>query len=100
MNVVRRRSFTFVDENGVCSGRYIAPTPKRAAYKAFTSLRRNNRNEDFSQFKEFQIKETTRGSRCKIYKYNGMYYNEEHRVRNMNGRDITFSGYNVINKYK
>ena len=101
-NEIKKRSFTFVDENGDCSGRYIAPTPKRAAFKAFSALRRNNRNEDFSQCKEFQIKETTRGSLCKIYKYNGIYktYNYKNHIVNMNGQRIIFSGRNIINKYK
>lgn len=66
------RSFTVQasDLKNVGGGRYMAKTPLGAAKKAFTQLCRKNNTQTCSN-KKFVLKETTKGSKNKEYKYVG-----------------------------
>lgn len=98
-----RRSFklTSVDEeyDNVHEGRYMGRTPMQAASKAFTYLKRYN-NYNSNESHDFTIRETTRGSRCRTYTYDGKYVTYDYNTSVQMGRDkvIRFSGYNQIKK--
>ena len=61
------RHFNILHEDGTLSGRFTGKKPKTAAKKAFTTLMRKNKVNKL----DFQIRECTRGSKCKTYKYTG-----------------------------
>ena len=69
------RSFRLVEpmEGGYFKGK----TPRQAAAKAYTSLRRHDLNKDSQKGgaykKEFVIREVTKSSDRKLYKYRGQY---------------------------
>ncbi len=61
--------------NGVVSGRFSGNKPKQAANKAFTAIIKSNTKEGGAESNEnkftFKIKECTRGSKQKEYRYTG-----------------------------
>lgn len=96
------RRFTIVDypQDGKNYGEYTAPSPKRAASKAFTRLSRmiNLKNTDDKNFIVFAIKEI--GGKNKIYKYIGTRVElHQPHVVNINGRNVMYRYKNIITKY-
>ena len=56
---------------GQATGRFTGKTARRAASKAFTSIVRNIKGDDSTNPITFDIKECSRGSSKKVYKYEG-----------------------------
>lgn len=79
-------------------GLYTGKSPKQAAQKAFTQLRKQNKvRGDFS----FSIKETTKDSTRKIYKYSGRRHKlDEPQIvqygSGKNAKDVKYTHKDVI----
>lgn len=103
-----RRTFQLYDEeNDKVLGRYYGKFPKRAAYKAFTQLVNKRKGDGLYNDGDliiFKIKECTRNSKKKIYKYEGRRIRLDNpqfiRINQRGGdhRDINFLYRNNVRK--
>lgn len=98
------RTFTIVGypNDGENYGRYIAKTPKRAANKAFTKLSRkiDLKNTNNKNLLVFIIKETTKNSDNKEYKYAGTRVElAKPVIKTINGKQIIYRYKNIIAPY-
>ena len=99
-----KRIFTVEDfpHNGETYGRYKSKTPRGAASKAFTTLSRkiNLKNTDNKNFLVFTIKETTKNSSNKKYKYIGTRVELAEPIEKMiGGKLIRYKYRNIITNY-
>lgn len=58
------RYFKYIDDDGICQGRYTGSTPKQAVMKVFT---KNFKNEIESKI--IKLKESTKGSNGQMYSF-------------------------------
>jgi hypothetical protein len=95
--------------DGVVTGRFCGNKPKQAANKALSSLIKNDLKDKYKigDSIDFSIKECTRGSKCKEYKYAGKRVKlDKPMVVNINVKDsdkmkeITYNFSNVVQKVK
>ncbi len=99
-----KRSFTIVGypNDGENYGRYIAETPKRAAHKALTKLSRkiDLKNTDHKNLLVFTIRETTKNSDNKEYKYAGTRVElVKPLIKIIDGKQIIYRYKNIIAPY-
>lgn len=99
-----KRTFTVVDfpHNGKTYGRYHSKTPKGAAQKAFSSLSRkiDLKNTNDKNFLVFTMKETTKNSLNKKYKYIGTRVELAEPIEKIiDGKLITYKYRNIITNY-
>jgi len=96
------RTFTLIDypEVGDNYGRYISPTPGRAAHKAFSKLCRkiDLKNTNSKNFLVFTIQEI--GNKNKQYKYAGTRVKLARPLNiNIGGKNVNFNYKNIIAPY-
>lgn len=77
-----------------CFGRFTGRFPKRAAYKGLSSILSKNIDYQDGQNIMFSMKEVTRGSKKKMFTYNGKREKLEHPVQIMIGDKV------ITYKYK
>ena len=90
MSDTKKRTFK-IKFNGEESGRIRGSTPRSAAAKALSSIKKNNPNYKAGSENEFSIIESTRGSKHKEFKYTGKVVDLDtpHEV-NVGNKTITY----------